>query len=150
MSEENKELIIEEVEIKGKKRKINLEKYAKFFSDKDFFEKLRKFAKKAGIKVVYTCLLLYYTLKKDTTPKWAKSIIISALGYFIFPIDFLPDIAPIVGYTDDLGLLIPALGAVAFYIDDEVKEQAKKKLKDWFGEYEEDSLEDINEKISRG
>lgn len=35
MSEENKELIIEEVEIKGKKRKINLEKYAKFFSDKD-------------------------------------------------------------------------------------------------------------------
>ena len=32
MSEENKELIIEEVEIKGKKRKINLEKYAKFFS----------------------------------------------------------------------------------------------------------------------
>ncbi|MDV5105942.1 hypothetical protein R2R32_05515 [Clostridium perfringens] len=46
MSEENKELIIEEVEIKGKKRKINLEKYAKFFSDKDFFEKLRKFAKK--------------------------------------------------------------------------------------------------------
>ncbi len=64
MSEENKELIIEEVEIKGKKRKINLEKYAKFFSDKDFFEKLRKFAKKAGIKVVYTCLLLYYTLKR--------------------------------------------------------------------------------------
>ncbi|MCX0419278.1 YkvA family protein [Clostridium perfringens] len=77
-------------------------------------------------------------------------MIIGALGYFIFPIDFLPDIAPIVGYTDDLGLLIPALGAVAFYIDDEVKEQAKKKLKDWFGEYEEDSLEDINEKISRG
>ena len=121
MSEENKELIIEEVEIKGKKRKINLEKYSKFFSDKDFFDKLRKFAKKAGIKVVYTCLLLYYTLKKDTTPKWAKSIIIGALGYFIFPIDFLPDIAPIVGYTDDLGLLIPALGAVAFYIDEEVK-----------------------------
>ena len=59
MSEESKELIIEEVEIKGKKRKINLEKYAKFFSDKDFFEKLRKFAKKAGIKVVYMSLLLW-------------------------------------------------------------------------------------------
>ncbi len=90
--------------------------------------------------------MLYYTLKRIQPLSGLKSIIIGALGYFIFPIDFLPDIAPIVGYTDDLGLLIPALGAVAFYIDEEVKEQAKKKLKDWFGEYEEDSLEDINEK----
>lgn len=149
MSEDNKQLMIANIEVKGKNHKINLEKYSKFFSDTDFFEKLRKFAKKAGIKVVYMSLLLYYALKKETTPKWAKGIILGSLGYFIVPLDILPDVVPIVGYTDDLGLLMLAIGAVAFYIDDEIKEKAKDKLKDWFGEYEEDSLEGINKKINR-
>lgn len=147
MKNKEKRKFIKEVFIKGKKKKVDLEKYSKFFSDKDFFEKLKNFAKKAGIKVVYVCLLLYYTLKKDTTPKWAKSIIIGALGYFILPLDLLPDLAPIVGYTDDLTLLLPALGAVAFYIDGEVKDKAKEKLKSWFGSYKEEEIKDINEKI---
>lgn len=104
------------------------------FSDDKFWNKLKKFAKKAGSSVVYAVLLLYYTLQKPEVPAKAKAIIIGALGYFILPFDLIPDIAVGVGYTDDLGALGVALFQVAMYIDDEIKEKAKDKLKDWFGD----------------
>ena len=69
------------------------------------------------------------------------------LGYFIAPIDAIPDLTPIVGYSDDLGSLAMALAAVAIFIDDEVKDKARKKLKDWFGDYDESSLDEIQKKL---
>ncbi|MBA2873159.1 uncharacterized membrane protein YkvA (DUF1232 family) [Anoxybacillus calidus] len=63
----------------------------------------------------------------------AKAITISALGYFIFPLDLITDIAP-EGYTDDLGALGTALLQVAIYIDQDVKDKAKNKIRDWFGD----------------
>ncbi|PEO50494.1 hypothetical protein CN563_02685 [Bacillus sp. AFS026049] len=51
---------------------------------------MKKFGKKAGVKVVYVALLLFYTLQKPTTPVWAKTVIVGALGYFILPIDLIP------------------------------------------------------------
>ena len=35
----------------------------------------------------------------------------------------------------------------AFYIDEEVKDKAKEKLKNLFGSYKEEEIKDINEKI---
>jgi uncharacterized membrane protein YkvA (DUF1232 family) len=104
------------------------------YSDKSFWEKLKKFALKAGHSVVYTALLLYFTLQKPDLPVKARATIIGALGYFIFPLDLIPDVAVGLGYTDDLGALGVALLQVAMYIDDDVKEKAKQKLHDWFGE----------------
>ncbi|MFO0211413.1 MAG: DUF1232 domain-containing protein, partial [Pseudanabaena sp.] len=57
-----------------------------------------------------------------------------ALGYFIFPLDAIPDITPVVGYADDLGALAAAVAAVAIHIDENVKEKTRQKLKDWFGD----------------
>lgn len=115
------------------------------YSDDKFWDKLKKFAKKAGSSVVYAVLLLYYTLQKPEVPTKAKAIIIGALGYFILPFDLIPDVAVGIGYTDDLGALGVALFQVAMYIDDEIKEKAKEKLKDWFGEDVDTS--DIDMKI---
>jgi uncharacterized membrane protein YkvA (DUF1232 family) len=56
-----------------------------------------------------------------------------ALGYFIFPLDAVPDLAPLIGYTDDLTVMAAALATVAFYITPEVKAQAHEKLDHWFG-----------------
>jgi len=106
----------------------------KNFSEERFWNKLKKFAKKAGSSVVYAVLLLYYTLQKPTVPARSKAIIIGALGYFILPFDLIPDLAIGVGYTDDLGALGVALLQVVMYIDDEVKQKAKEKLKNWFGD----------------
>lgn len=122
-----------------------MESASKNFSDEKFWEKLKKFAKKAGSSVVYAVLLLYYTLQKPEVPAKAKAIIIGALGYFILPLDLIPDIAVGVGYTDDLGALGIALFQVAMYIDDEIKQKAKEKLKDWFGDHVDTS--DIDTKI---
>lgn len=112
----------------------NLEAASKNFSDEKFWDKLKKFGKKAGSSVVYAVLLLYFTLQKPEVPVKAKTIIIGALGYFILPLDLIPDVAVGVGYTDDLGALGVALFQVAIYIDDDIKNRAKEKLKDWFGD----------------
>ncbi|MBM7585462.1 uncharacterized membrane protein YkvA (DUF1232 family) [Bacillus pakistanensis] len=103
------------------------------YSEKNFWRKLKKFALKAGHSVVYTALLLYFTLQKPDLPVKAKATIIGALGYFIFPMDLIPDIAVGLGYTDDLSALGIALVQVAMYIDEDVKAKAKQKLYDWFG-----------------
>lgn len=108
-------------------------KYEKDYSNKSFFDKLAGYAKTAGSEVVETALKLYYAMDNPKTPVWAKTAIIGALGYFISPIDAIPDIIPVLGYTDDLGVLAAATATVATYIDKDVKTKAKSKMKDWFG-----------------
>src|SRR5699024_4896754 len=106
----------------------------KYFSEGEFWAKVRKFAKKAGTSVIYAVLLLYYTLQKPEIPVKVKAIIVGALGYFILPLDIIPDVAVGVGYADDLSVVLFALFQVALYVDDEIKTQARNKLRDLFGE----------------
>ena len=94
-------------------------------------------ARKIGINIIYVGLLLFYTLKRHSTPKWVKTTIIGALGYLIAPFDIFSDFIPFIGYTDDLGVLVLAIIAVSFYISKDVKQKAKAKLNDWFGLYGE-------------
>lgn len=122
-------------------------KYADFFSENSLLGKIKDYFKEAGLKVVYSALLLYYAFRRKETPVWAKNIILGVLGYFIAPLDALPDLTPIIGYTDDLGVLSFGLATLAFYINKEVKNSAKAKLKDWFGEYDEDELEEIDAQL---
>ncbi|MEH6947314.1 YkvA family protein [Bacillus sp. JJ634] len=124
-----------------------MQRSEKHYSDDKFWDKLKKFGKKAGASVVYAVLLLYYTLQKPEVPKKAKAVIIGALGYFILPVDLLPDMMLGIGFTDDLGALGVALFQVAMYIDDEIKDKAKTKLTDWFGQ--DVDTADIDEKIGR-
>jgi len=119
--------------------------YSDQFSEKSLFEKIKKVAKTAGIKVIYYVLIAYYLLKKPDVPKKEKAIIIGALGYFIMPLDLVPDFTAGVGYVDDLGALALALGKVALYIDDDIKKQARDKLHDIFGDYDESDLEEPDE-----
>lgn len=107
--------------------------YQKHFSEEGFWGKLKKYAKDAGLKVVYSGLLLYYALESPKTPLRAKVQIYGALGYLILPIDVVPDFVPVVGYVDDLGALMLAIGATAMAIDGNVKNKAKDKLHDFFG-----------------
>ncbi|GAA5416881.1 hypothetical protein Pryu01_01920 [Paraliobacillus ryukyuensis] len=74
-----------------------------------------------------------------------KAIIVGALGYFILPLDIIPDLAVGVGYTDDLSAVIFALFQVALYVDDGIEIQAKGKLKKLFGENVDTS--DIDSKL---
>jgi uncharacterized membrane protein YkvA (DUF1232 family) len=125
------------------------QKYIKAYSETKLIEKIIKFAKNAGIKVIYVALLLFYTLQKTTTPAWAKSTIIGALGYFILPVDIIPDILPIAGFSDDITALLAVVVAVALYVDEDIKTKAKAKLRIWFESYDEVELKEVDDKIQK-
>lgn len=108
-------------------------KFKKDYSDDNFWNKVVKFAKKAGKDVIEKALLLYYAAQSPQTPVWAKTTIYGALGYFISPIDLIPDLMPVVGYSDDLAVLVAAIAAVSAYINEDVRKQAADKLTSWFG-----------------
>lgn len=111
----------------------NYSAYGNHFSEGGFWSKLGNCFKKAGRQVLEKALWLYYAAQKPETPAWAKASIMGALGYFICPIDAIPDITPVIGYSDDLAVLTAAVAAVSMYIDEEVKELTAQKLGRWFG-----------------
>jgi len=123
------------------------QKYNKHFSENLFWIKVKKVAHSAGIKVVYSALLLYYTYRRKETPKWAKRVIIGALGYLISPIDAIPDLAPFLGYTDDLSVLVFALSTLAFFVNKEVKHNAQTTLNRWFKNINTAEIEAIDNRL---
>jgi len=123
------------------------EKYKEEFTEVGFFQKIKNFGKAAGMKTVYTGLLLYYAFRRKDTPKWAKGIVLGALGYFISPIDGVPDLTPFIGYTDDFGVMMFALVTISAYVNKDVKEQDKTQLEKWFGKSDDDMLAEVDEKI---
>ena len=117
--------------------------YANKFSQSEFVEKISRIAKRAGSKLVYAALILYYTLQSDRVSKTDKAIIIGALGYMISPLDVIPDAIPIAGLTDDFAVLMYVLKKVWTDIDPTIIEQAKEKLTKWFDEEEICEVTDI-------
>lgn len=103
------------------------------FDQATFFDKLKAVLKKIGLETAEKALWLFYSAQSPNTPSWAKTTIYGALAYFVLPIDAIPDILPGVGFTDDAGVLLAAVTVVAVYIDDEVRQKASKKMKEWFG-----------------
>jgi uncharacterized membrane protein YkvA (DUF1232 family) len=116
-------------------------KYSGKFTNTGFTEKISRVAKRAGAKLVYAALVLYYTLQSDKVSVKDKAIIIGALGYLISPLDVVPDAIPIAGLGDDLAVLVYVLQKVWTDVNDDVKQKAKEKLSKWF---DEDEISEIN------
>ena len=74
----------------------------------------------------------------DSTGRWIKRLIYGALGYFILPTDILPDVLPILGFTDDLGLLAAVFMAASQYMDEDVNARAEAKVIEWLGREEKE------------
>lgn len=123
--------------------KLDLSGYQDNYSERGFWGKVPKVAKKAGVKVIYLVLLFYYVLKSPYTDKTDRTLIYGALGYFILPIDIVPDAIPMVGFSDDLAALVALYIAIRRSITPEIEAQAKAKLEKWFPGYSEDDLEII-------
>ena len=115
-------------------------KYEQHYDENSFWNKVKSMAKKAGIKLIYIALLLYYYLQSSHISTKDKAIIYGALGYFIFPFDIIPDYIPFIGYTDDLSILTYAYKKVKSKIDDHIREKAKNKLNSFFGNYEQSQI----------
>lgn len=111
---------------------------AEDYSEESFWDKVTRFAKRAGREVIEKALWLHYAAQDEKTPVWAKTTMYGALAYFIVPADMIPDIIPGAGYTDDLGALAAAVTTVAVYITPAVRAKAAEQVNRWFGE-EKDS-----------
>ncbi len=123
------------------------DEFSKYYSEKSLWEKIKKFSKAAGTKVIYAVLLLYYAMKDSNVSLKTKLFIAASLGYFILPTDAIFDLTPIIGYSDDLGVLLFALKQISSAITTEVKENARKKIAEWFSEIDEKEIGELEEKI---
>ena len=121
----------------------DLQKYKEKFSQKSFIEKIQRVAKRAGVKLVYVALILYYLIESNKVSVKDKAIIIGALGYLISPIDIVPDAIPIAGLGDDMAVMLYVLDKVWGQVDDEIKSKAQRKLSKCFDDDELDIPKDL-------
>ena len=126
-----------QTELKFDKSQITekeLQKYEQHYNDSSFLDKVTKYGKLIGITALYKAVQLWFVLQKPDVPAGTKAVIMGALGYLIAPLDFLPDLLPVLGYTDDIVAITFALIKVQGYIDEEVERKSKKLLTKIFGE----------------
>ena len=87
-------------------------------------------AKRVAAKLPFAedLLAAYYAAFDRATPLQVKAALIGALAYFVLPADAMPDILPLLGYTDDALVLVTALRMVSGHIRDEHREAARQAL----------------------
>lgn len=110
---------------------MDTSKYKSSYSENSLWNKLAEFAKKAGKEVVINVLKLYYAMALGKANAKQIAIIIGALGYFISPIDAVPDPLP-GGLLDDGALIAATVTTIAACSDPEVVSAAKSKASEWF------------------
>lgn len=92
----------------------------------------RTFAKAAGqIPFAEDLVAAYYCALDPQTPRKAKAVLFGALAYFIMPIDAIPDILALVGFSDDVAVLTLAFAAIRSHLTDAHRAAARKALSDF-------------------
>jgi uncharacterized membrane protein YkvA (DUF1232 family) len=108
--------------------------FSKHYSISGLTEKVHSISKSASSKLVKTVVTLYVILENPNVPIVVKATIVGALGYFICPIDLIPDFLP-GGFVDDLAVLTATLGEVYIYYSQEVKDRVEELLPQWSKEH---------------
>jgi len=127
----------------------NLKVYEKYFSESNLWEKIGKVGKTIGATILYPVLLLFNLFKSNDVNLKEKTMIIGTLGYFILPVDLLPDALVGVGYTDDIAALTATLTALASCLNADMQSASKQQLKNMLGEYDERAVDSVSEIISQ-
>jgi uncharacterized membrane protein YkvA (DUF1232 family) len=94
---------------------------------KRFWLKLKQVA--AKLPFVEDLLAAYYCAFDKQTPRHVQAALLGAIAYFILPFDFIPDMLPVLGYTDDAAVLATAIRLVATHITDDHRAAARAALK---------------------
>ena len=94
---------------------------------KRFWIKLKKVA--AQLPFAEDLLAAYYCAFDKQTPRHVQVALLGAIAYFILPFDFIPDMMPVLGFTDDAAVLATAIRLVATHITEDHREAARAALK---------------------
>jgi len=74
-------------------------------------------------------LAAYYCAFDKQTPRHVQASLLGAIAYFVLPFDFVPDVLPVLGFTDDAAILATAIRMVASHITPEHRDAARAALK---------------------
>lgn len=118
----------------------DVERYGKNYSEEGLWNKITGNVKKVGANLLYEVLQLFYVAQNPNVPMRIRAAVVAPLGYFISPVDLIPDLTPVVGYSDDAAVIAMAIAFAHAYIDDEIRQKSKDKLVSFFGE---DILDDL-------
>ena len=94
-----------------------------------FWRKARRVA--ASVPFSGELLAAYYCAFDRATPLPVKASLVGALAYFVLPADAIPDVLPVLGFTDDAAVLAAAIKLVASHIRPEHRDAAKDKLEEF-------------------
>jgi uncharacterized membrane protein YkvA (DUF1232 family) len=92
-----------------------------------FWRKLKRVVTK--LPFAEDLLAAYYCAFDKETPRHVQAALLGAVAYFILPFDFVPDMLPVLGFTDDAAVLATALRLVASHITDDHRQAARAALK---------------------
>ena len=95
---------------------------------RDLWRKLRRGA--AHVPFAEDAVAVYYCALDRATPVRVRVAIMGALIYFVAPADAMPDILPVLGFTDDAAVLAATLQLIAAYVLPEHREAAGRALAD--------------------
>jgi uncharacterized membrane protein YkvA (DUF1232 family) len=93
---------------------------------RDFWRKAARVA--AKLPFAEDLLAAYYCAFDQTTPFQVRAALVGALAYFVMPFDFMPDVLPLLGFTDDAAVLFTALRMVAGHLRPEHRDAARAAL----------------------
>jgi uncharacterized membrane protein YkvA (DUF1232 family) len=93
---------------------------------REFWHKARRVA--AGVPFAEDLLAAYYCAFDHATPMPVKVSLVGALAYFVLPFDALPDVFPLLGFTDDAAVLLTALRMVGAHMRPEHRDAARAAL----------------------
>jgi uncharacterized membrane protein YkvA (DUF1232 family) len=99
---------------------------------RSFWRKLVRVA--ARIPFAEDLLAAYYCAFDRDTPSHVKGVLFGALAYFVLPTDAIPDVLPVLGFTDDAAMLGTAIALVADHIRPVHRDAARGKLADFAGQ----------------
>ena len=96
---------LRELDFGGKNEDQPKEEYEKRkeYVEENLWYKLERAGKK--ISFAKDIMALYKYLRDSFVGWHRKAIVITALIYFISPVDTIPDLTPLFGYLDDLGVI---------------------------------------------
>jgi uncharacterized membrane protein YkvA (DUF1232 family) len=93
---------------------------------RDFWRKLRRLA--ARIPFAEDLIAAHYCAFDRQTPLHVKAALVGALAYFVLPADIIPDVLPVIGYTDDAAVLAGAIKLVSSHITSDHRDAARQTL----------------------
>jgi uncharacterized membrane protein YkvA (DUF1232 family) len=91
-----------------------------------FWKKLKRVA--GNLPFAEDLLAAYYCAFDRQTPRHVQVALLGAIAYFVLPFDFMPDVLPVLGFTDDAAVLATAIRLVTGHITSEHRQAARAAM----------------------